>query len=176
MIETVPGRQKIGLVAEMPFADGHRGIALPFQQLGDRMLFRTNADRAGRTDHVGQRDALGVAAGHHLRPRRRADGRGVEAGEFHAFPGHAVQVRRAIQLRAERPDVAVAHVVDENHDEVRFGRFGRTAGNGCQPRDRRQSGRKQAGGFHGKVPGSSMNSMIGSLSFGVRLRRNRSHA
>ena len=37
-------------------------------------------------------DTHRVAARHNRRPARAADRLGVEAGEFHAFPGHAVQV------------------------------------------------------------------------------------
>ena len=124
----------------------HRGIALLLEQLGDRMFFGAEPDRANRTDDVGHRNPLGIAAGHHLRPRRRADRRGVETGEFHPLRRHAVEVRRAVQFRAERSDVAVAHVINEDDDEVRFRRIGRAAGIGCQtaqspPRRRQASGR-----------------------------------
>ena len=118
MVEAVPRGQELGLVAQVPLADAHRGVALLLEQLGHRLLLGADADGADREEHVGQRHPLGVAAGHHLCPRRRADRRGVEAGQLHPFGRHAVQARRAVELRAERPDVAVAHVVDEDHDEI----------------------------------------------------------
>src|SRR5262249_31187704 len=49
---------------------------------------------------------------------------GVEAGELPAFFGHRVEVRRAVNFRAERPDVSIAEVVDIDDDEVRLRRIG----------------------------------------------------
>ena len=43
----------------------------------------------------------------------------MEVGEDPAFRRHAIEVRRFVGRRAERADVGVAHVVDEDDDDVR---------------------------------------------------------
>ena len=66
-----------------------------------------------------QTDALGITAGHQRRTRRRADAaRHIKAGELAPLRRHAVEVGRAMFLRAKRPDVRIAQVVAENNDEV----------------------------------------------------------
>ncbi len=70
-------------------------------------------------------DALGITAGHQRRARRRADRGGVEAGQLASLGRHAIEVRRAIELGAERPDVRIAEVVDVDDDEIRTGFGGR---------------------------------------------------
>jgi len=77
-----------------------------------------------------------VAAGHHPGPRRRAHGlRHVEVGEDPALLGHPVQVWRLVALGAERADVGIAHVVDENDDKVGQTLLGR-AGPAISPSER----------------------------------------
>ena len=125
MIESALRREKLGLVTEVPFADAHRSVALLLEQAGDSVLLGAEPGRAGREDDVGHGDALGITAGHYLRPRRRTDGRGVEAGEFHSLRGHPVKVRSTVHFRAERSDIAVTHIVNEDDDEVRPRRIGR---------------------------------------------------
>ena len=69
-------------------------------------------------------DALGIAAGHEAGARGGADGSGgVEVGEDPAFLGHLIEMGRFVGGRAERADVGVAHVVDEDDDDI--GRMGR---------------------------------------------------
>ena len=100
----------------------------------------------------GQRHPLGVTAGHHLCPRRRADRGGVEAGELHPFGRHAVQAGRAIELRAEGADVAVTHIVDEDHDEIGPRRSGCRVGSLRGNRAENQGEQCQQDGFHRKGP------------------------
>jgi len=124
-VEALVGRQKLGLVAQVPFAEAAGGVAGALENLGDRDLVRVQAVRVARKQHGVSRspcqtDAARVAAGHQRRPRGRADRRrDVERRQLHSLPGHAVQIRRAVDRRAERPDVTVAHVVDKDHYEVR---------------------------------------------------------
>ena len=81
-----------GWSPDVPLADGHRRVARCLSKLGDRCSLALEPDRAGGKDHVGQRDALGVAAGHHLGPRRRADRRSSRSSS-------ASSPRRAIRSR-----------------------------------------------------------------------------
>ena len=67
MVEAAPRRQKLRLVADVPFADAQRRIALRFEQTGDGVFVGAQADRTGRKDHLRQRHALGIAAGEELR-------------------------------------------------------------------------------------------------------------
>ena len=61
-----------------------------------------------------------IQPSHQHASRRRTDCRaGIEVGEPHAFIGHAVEFGRFVDGRAERPDIAVAHVVDEDEHDVR---------------------------------------------------------
>ena len=85
-IEALPVGQELRLVAQVPFADDGRGVAGGLQHFGHGDFLRGQADVAAGKQHVGNRQrALGIAAGHQRRARRRADRRGVERGELAAF-------------------------------------------------------------------------------------------
>ena len=99
-----------------------RRVACALQQLGDRVLFGgIQPDRVAGKQHLrhGQH-ALRITAGHQRRARRRTNRRRVKARQLHPFVRHAIEVRRAIQLRPERPDVGVTEIVDVDDDEVRL--------------------------------------------------------
>ena len=73
-----------------------------------------------RTERAENADALRVATGHQADAGRGADGsRRMEVGEDAALVGHVVEMGRLVGLRAERADIGVAHVVDEDDDDVR---------------------------------------------------------
>jgi hypothetical protein len=110
--------QKRRLVAEVPLADALRGIAERLQSVGDGGFLRMQPVLCGRRIHGGNRNACAIAPGQDLRPRHAAHRRGVERGEFHSLPCHAVEVRRLLLHRAEGADVAIAEVVDEVDDDV----------------------------------------------------------
>ncbi len=119
VIETTAARQEFRLIAEVPFSDARRRVAGLLQQLRHRALGGTQADRGAGKEHVRNRQhALGIGARHQRRARRRAHRRGVETRELAPFPRHAVEVRRAVELRPKRPDVRIAQVVDVDDDEV----------------------------------------------------------
>ncbi len=96
-----------------------------------------------------------VRTGHQRRPRRRTNRLGVEAGELHPFRRHTVEIRSAIEGRAERADVPVAHVVDEDQDDVWLGGFsllrGAAAGSEQKTEDDSDGGRRSL--RHGGSPG-----------------------
>ena len=120
-VEALPRGQKLRLVADVPFADAHRGVVAFLQPLGDGELRRVQPVRLTGEINPRHRHARAVAAGEQLRARHRADGGGVEAGELHPLAGHAVEIWRVLLRGAERPDVRVAEVVDEDDDEVGLG-------------------------------------------------------
>ena len=124
VVEAAPGGQEFRLVTEVPLADGHRGVALLFQQPGHGMFLGAQPGGAGGKDNQGHRDPFGIAPGHHLGPRRGADRRGIKAGQFHPLGGHAVQIRRAVEFRVEGANVAIAHIVNQDDNEIRFWRVG----------------------------------------------------
>jgi len=108
----------------MPFAKTARGVSRRFQGFGNGDLVGVKSVRiAGEENDVSrpflEPDALRVAPGHQRRARGGADGRShVEGSHGPALGGHAVEVRGLVDLGSEGADVAVAHVVDENEDDV----------------------------------------------------------
>ncbi len=120
MIEPAMDRQKLDLIAHVPFADALRRVALLAQQLGDRVLLGVKPHVCGGHNDFRQRDALRIAAGQQLRPRRRANRRGIERGQLQALGRHPVAMRRPIERRAVATDVAIAHVVDQDYHHVRL--------------------------------------------------------
>ncbi len=67
---------------------------------------------------------LRIAAGHDAGTGGSTNARGnAEMGELAAFCSHPVQMRRAMQGRAEGLDIAVAQIVAENDNEVGFSFF-----------------------------------------------------
>ena len=123
MIEPLPRGQKLGLVAQVPFAHAGGGVTDLLEQLGDRALRRVQADLSDREQDLRDRQhPFRIAARHQRRARRRADDGGVVAGQLSPLGGHAVEVRRAVQRRAEGPDVPVTEIVDVDQDEVGAGR------------------------------------------------------
>ncbi len=122
----MPRGQKRRLIAEVPLAEDRRGVAARLEDFGQRNFVRMQADRLHRLQHLPaavvlvQAHAARIAASEQCGSRRRADAAGrVAACEPHAFAGQAVDMRRAMQPRAEAADIAVAEVVAENDDEVR---------------------------------------------------------
>ena len=140
MVETLPGGQKFGLVAQVPLSDHLGGIAFFLKSFGYSYFRRIKSHGLTRKIDPWDGDAGAVAAGHHLGPGNRADRGGVEAGQFHALLGHPVQVGGALLGRPERSDVPIAHIVDEDHHHV-----GRASGGG----GRKPGGQQDEKRLHG---------------------------
>ena len=117
-IEALSSWEKLDLVAKMPLAEATRGVAGITEIVGDGMLGRIESLVTLGKEDAGNGNPRGVAAGEQLGSRRGADRSGVEAGQLHALLGHAVEVGGAVVGRAEGADIAVAHVIDKNDDEV----------------------------------------------------------
>ncbi len=125
------------LVAEVPFAEGAGGVAGGLEALCDGGLaggqaeavnvglgHPFSADFAPLLDLVAEGEldagALLPAPGHETDAGGGADGGvGVEVGELHALGGEAVYVRGADVFGAGAAEVAVAHVIHEDEDDVR---------------------------------------------------------
>ena len=126
-VEAVASRQKVRLVAEVPFAEAGGGVAVLLQELGHRLLAGMDAAcgdglQNGRADGADvQANAAWVATGHQGRATRCADSAGrVEAGELAPLRRHAIEVWCAmLRLRIEARDVPVAEVVAEDDDDIR---------------------------------------------------------
>ena len=69
VIEALLRRQELRLIADMPFADAHRGVAFLFEEVGDRVLLRVEsiADCRDQTRPAPRRAA--VTTRQQLRPR-----------------------------------------------------------------------------------------------------------
>ena len=124
-VEALAGGQKLGLVAQVPLADAGGGVAKGLEPLGDRHLGRVEPLGAGGEVDARRADPRAVAAGEQLRPRHRADRGRVETRELPSLGRHPLEVRRLLPRGAKGADVAVAEVVNEDHDDV--GRLGREA-------------------------------------------------
>ena len=139
----VPGVAVIGkaavlerpIHAEVPFADGSRVVALVLEQSADG-----HAAGLDQTSGESPADALFesgtpvVASGENAVARRGADrGAGMRVGEGHASLGEFVEVGRLdFAIGVQRLDVAVAHVVREDENDIgpRVGGVGGWRSNG----------------------------------------------
>ena len=118
--KTVACWKEFGLVADMPFSDAHRRVALRLHEFSDCVLLGIDADRCAGKKHTGNRNALSIASSQHLCARHGANWRSIKARKLHPLLCHAIQIRRAVFCRAKWPDVSIAHVIYENKNDVRF--------------------------------------------------------
>ena len=120
VVEPLFPRQELRLVAKVPLADASRGVSMFLQPLRDRRLGRIQTMAISRAIDARNRNARPITTGHQLRAGYGTDRCRVETGDLGAFTRHAVQLRRLLQGRAKRPDVAIAHVVNKDDDDVGF--------------------------------------------------------
>ena len=121
MIEPVPGREKFGLISEMPLTDDHGGVSLWLQEVGNRLLIRIDPVVRARHEGPGHADSPCVTSGHQLGSGRRTLGRTIKTGHLHPLRRHPVEVWCAIQFGSETPDVPIAHIIDQDNDDIRLG-------------------------------------------------------
>ena len=105
--------------AEMPLAHHPSAIACLAQGLGDGALIKEHA-----VPRLGCRPDLhsvlpGIAPGHQAGPCGGADGLHIELGQLHTLPGNAVDVWRRHFSTPVEADLFPAHVVREEHHEIR---------------------------------------------------------
>jgi hypothetical protein len=119
-VEAVVRRQELRQVAKVPFAITGGRVTERLDHLGDGHFAIADANLGLRAEHIRQADPLRVTARHQGRPRRRTHGGGgVEVGEARPLGRHAVDVGRLIPFGPETADIRVAHIVDEDNDEIR---------------------------------------------------------
>ena len=101
------------------------------EYVGDRHTVLIEASAITRRpailDHVPDAGLVRIQSGEQRRARRTAATCVVELREAHAAGRKCVDVRRR-NLAAIAPDVGEAHVVDEDDDDIRLLRIGRTSG------------------------------------------------
>ena len=105
-----------GVVAEVPLAEDRRPIPGRGEYLGNRGLIGVHQ----RPPEIGIDDPgpVVVPAGHQAGPRRRADGRDAEVLEPDALPREPVKMGRLDHGIAVIAEVAEAHVVGDDHEDV----------------------------------------------------------
>ena len=124
-IKSLSGWEEVGLIPEMPLADAGGGIALLLEDLGDGDFIRIEPLACcGKENplvvlidvHV---EPAWVATGQETGAGRGADAAGdIEVGEAHALPGHLVDGWGSVLSGAKAADVAVAHVIHVDEDDV----------------------------------------------------------
>lgn len=107
----------------MPLPHRRGRVAGTVEHLGERgdVLAELQPDTGEAVIGVrdrGEPGAVRVEAGEHRGPGRRAHRGGVVVREGEPLIGEPLQ-RRGGDLGPERADVRVAHVVEEDHDDVR---------------------------------------------------------
>jgi len=118
LVETARRRPGVGLVADVPLAENRGGIAARLEHLRDGRPAGVHAAgaRAVRADQPG---AFGIAAGQQRPARGGTDRlRHMQVHEAAALGGEPPHVWRVIGGRAERMEIGVARVVEEDHDDV----------------------------------------------------------
>jgi hypothetical protein len=125
VVESVPGRQELRVVAQVPLTVDRGRVAPALEQLGEGRLGRADAGARPRPERAEDADAIRVAAGQQRGAGSGADRlRRVELGQPDPFPRQPVQVRRRDPPRPEAAEVRVAQVIGENQDDVRRSAFG----------------------------------------------------
>ena len=118
-VESLSQRHEGRLIAQMPLAEATGGVTRLLQDLCDGDFLRVQSPLVGREDHaLSHSDTVRVTTRQECRSGRGAGGRtDVKVSQFHPLLGHAVEVRGGV-VRSERTDVPVAHVVNEDDDDV----------------------------------------------------------
>src|SRR5687767_12441563 len=107
-------------MAEMPFADTGCGVTCGLKRLGQRDFVVLNATGGARTEHACKSGSYRQPAGQQRRAAWRTNrSRGVELGEPHPFPRHAVEIRRADDRMSVAAQIAPAQIVREDDDDIR---------------------------------------------------------
>ena len=111
--QDLPSVEAGGIAAKVPFADHAGVVAGGLKQLRHRSL------RAVEAVEDGDSVPVGVCAGQHGGPARRADGvRDEGVPEEHSLPGEAVEVRGLVDARAVGGDRVSGVVVRHDEDDV----------------------------------------------------------
>src|SRR5262249_19088063 len=115
-------RQVFVTVAEVILSELAGRITLVLQQLGDRGIFRFEANRCGRHADLREAGAESALTGDEGRAPGRARLLAIRVRELHSLPGEAIDVRRAVAHHtvAVAAEVGDADVVAPDHQNVRL--------------------------------------------------------
>ena len=122
LIEALAARGRGMIGAVVPFAEATGGIACGLQRLGQRhFIAMHHFEAVRRVDHMQPRM---MPPGEQRRTRRRADGADVEILEFDALCSQPVERRRGEFRIAMATQIAPAHVIGEDEEDVGLLRLG----------------------------------------------------
>ena len=139
-VEAVAQRVKFEARAEVPFADAEGGVTPGLEHLGHGPLGIGDTVAAGVVVGALHAESVGVDAGHECGARGGAHGLGdIVLGETRALGGHAVEVRGLEAPGALRAHVGVAHVVDDDENDVGRSGLGGASGRGGTSKKERKS-------------------------------------
>ena len=119
-LESLGEGEKGLLITKVPLAEAAGGVALFLQHLGDGDFVRVESSvLAGENDGSVHANAMRIAAGEQGRARGGAGSVGnVKLPQRISLRRHPIEVGCLVHRIPERTDVAVAHVVDEDDDDV----------------------------------------------------------
>ena len=161
-------------VAEMPLAELARAVAAGREDLGHGREAAAEHRPAAADVHgaVGQ----GIPAAHELAARRRAHGRHVEIGQAEALAVQPVEVRRLEHGIAVAGEVAVALVVGQHDDHIRF-RGRQSRGGVHEEQGSQEEARRTAGEIRrGRVEYRSLHRVSSTGLSPSRVARESGHA
>jgi hypothetical protein len=154
--------------AEVPLADHPGGVAALLERLRERDLVEREFVRDRRPlealiGHIlAARNPVGDPAALRVLPREDADAGGrahrarrIEVGEPQPVLRHLVDVRGLVERAAVAPEVALAHVVDDDEDNV--GLVG-----GVQQRTEGEQRESEQDAIHGSTGGRERGSEVGA--------------
>ena len=120
LVKAVKGRQILVAIAQMILAELARGVALLFEERGDRHVLGLKALRGARHPYLAEACADTCLAGDEGRASGRATLIGIHVGEHHAFLGEAVDIGRLVAHQPEvvGADIGFTDVVAPDDDDV----------------------------------------------------------
>ena len=106
--------------AVVPFSDETGGIAVFPQDVGDSCFVQGQVAETSRLPDFNGPGSVGIPPGQKRRSGRSAQGRGrVVLREGQPFPGKSVESRCLSPSFIEDPEIAVAHIIGHNLDNIR---------------------------------------------------------
>ena len=119
LVEAMVRRQEHLRVADVPFPDQGRAVAVCLHDFADRFFFFGQSEGAAVHGGARQADPVGIAAGDQRGPGCAADRLGrIIIGETQAVHGHAVDVRGRIADGTVEGKIGETAVVQVEQDDV----------------------------------------------------------
>jgi hypothetical protein len=126
-IESLTRGEELGLIALVPFSDADTDIPLSFENLRDGPLVRVKPPAITWNNHKAtpvalmHTDSERITTCQQAGPRRTAYAAGyIEARKLGSFFSHPIHARSSVLRRSKTSDIAIAHIIHEDDDEVCF--------------------------------------------------------